>query len=166
MKFVGMRVCCDETVKESIHLHVNFYGIYLAHLALPKWACIIMIHEMDPNMGLWFRLCGICVVCVCSSWPQCKSHKLHILQINLNLNLRHLYSAPHEPCEGFQVCFTLLAAQANHLTVSHQYEKEPPSPRSTPWGAYRSASLMRRRSSFHKPSVLPFTHTLTHGNCR
>ena len=54
---------------------------FLAHLALPKWAYIIMIHEMDPNMGLWFRLCGICVICVCSSWPEYKLHKLHILQI-------------------------------------------------------------------------------------
>ena len=37
---------------------------FLAHLALPKWAYIIMIHEMDPNMGSWFRLCGVCVICV------------------------------------------------------------------------------------------------------
>ena len=82
--------------------------------------------------------------------------------LNLNLNLRHLYSTPHEPCEGFQVRFTLLAAQANHLTVSHQYEKEPPSPRSTPWGAYRSTSLMCHRSSFSQAfSAAIHTHTHT-----
>ena len=82
--------------------------------------------------------------------------------LNLNLNLHHLYSAPHEPCEGFQVCFTLLAAQANHLTVSHQYEKEPPSPRSTPWGAYRSASLMCHRSSFFTSLQCCHSHTHSH----
>ena len=46
-------------------LFVVFF--FLAHLALPKWAYIIMIHEMDPNMGSWFKLCGICVICVHSS---------------------------------------------------------------------------------------------------
>ena len=96
------------------------------------------------------------------SWRnRCWTVQVH-RNLNLNLNLRHLYSAPHEPCEGFQVRFTLLAAQANHLTVSHQYEKEPPSPRSTPWGAYRSASLMRRRSSFSQAfSAAIHTHTHT-----
>ena len=23
-----------------------------------------MIHEMDPNMGSGFKLCGVCVICV------------------------------------------------------------------------------------------------------
>ena len=41
---------------------------------------------------------------------------------------------------SFQMHFTIAAAEANHYSVSHQYEREPPSPRSTPWGAYRSAS--------------------------
>ena len=35
---------------------------------------------------------------------------------------------------------TITAAKANHYSVSHQYEREPPSLRSTPWGVYRSAS--------------------------
>ena len=52
-----------------------------------------------------------------------------------------LYSAPTQRvCSPFQVHFTITAAKANHCSVSYQYEREPPSPRSTPWGAYRSAS--------------------------
>ena len=41
---------------------------------------------------------------------------------------------------SFQMRFTIAAAKAHHYSVSHQYKREPPSPRSTPWGAYRSAS--------------------------
>ena len=40
-----------------------------------------MIHEMDPNMGSRFRLSGVCVVRVHSSWPEYELYKLHILQI-------------------------------------------------------------------------------------
>ena len=70
-------------------------GPILAHLALPKWAYIIMIHEMDPHMGLWFRLCGICVICVCSSWPQYWLHELPILliyHIMLMINAHEIFS--------------------------------------------------------------------------
>ena len=61
--------------------------------------------------------------------------------VNLNLNLWNLYSALTE-CHAFSSALnnTITAAKANHYSVSHQYEREPPSPRSTPWGAYRSAS--------------------------
>ena len=44
--------------------------------------------------------------------------------------------AVHECSGHFQDCFTIFAAQA-HLTVSCHYGRQPPSPRSTPWGAYR-----------------------------
>ena len=57
--------------------------------------------------------------------------------INVNTNL---YSALGGTPSSYQLRFTIAAAKANHRSVSHQYEREPPSPRSTPWGAYRSAS--------------------------
>ena len=59
----------------------NFLPYFLAHLALPKWAYIIMIHDFitiwDHDLG-GISLCGICVP---SSWPEYWSHKLHILQV-------------------------------------------------------------------------------------
>ena len=51
---------------------------------------------------------------------------------NLNLNLQHLIQRTTLRTEAFQVRFTITAAKANHYSVSHQYEREPPSPRSTP----------------------------------
>ena len=57
--------------------------------------------------------------------------------VNVNTNL---YSALGGTRSSYQLRFTIAAAKANHHSVSHQYEREPPSPRSTPWGAYRSAS--------------------------
>ena len=59
------------------------------------------------------------------------------VDVNVNTNL---YSALGGTRSSYQLCFTIAAAKANHHSVSHQYEREPPSPRSTPWGAYRSAS--------------------------
>ena len=58
--------------------------------------------------------------------------------------------------------FTLHAALANHLTVSHQYEKEPPSPRSTPWGAYRSTRLMQHRSFLYNCLQCCHSHIHSH----
>ena len=40
---------------------------------------------------------------------------------------------------SFQMHFTIAAAKAHHYSASHQYKREPPSPRST-LGACRSAS--------------------------
>ena len=57
--------------------------------------------------------------------------------VNVNTNL---YSTLGGTPSSYQLHFTIAAAKANHHSVSHQYEREPPSPRSTPWGAYRSAS--------------------------
>ena len=54
---------------------------FLAHLALPKWVYIIVIHDFIIIWDHDFGFVGICVVCVCSSWPEYWSHKLHILQI-------------------------------------------------------------------------------------
>ena len=54
---------------------------FLAHLALPKWAYIIMIHDF---ITIWDRdlgFVGMCSVCVCSSCPEYWFHKLYILQI-------------------------------------------------------------------------------------
>ena len=60
----------------------------------------------------------------------------------------------------FRDCFTMHAAKANYLTMSCQYEREPPSPRSTPWGAYRSASHFVQYTQLQSSSVLPHKHTL------
>ena len=68
------------------------------------------------------------------SWP---GWILWNLMCNVNTNL---YSALGGTRSSYQLRFTITAAKANHHSVSHQYEREPPSPRSTPWGAYRSAS--------------------------
>ena len=79
------------------------------------------------------------------------------------ISVTHLNSALGGTPSSYQMHFTISivnAAQANHLTVSCQYEREPPFPRSTPWGACRSASHKQHRSSLQSPSVLPFTHTL------
>ena len=42
-RIVAITVVCQQ--------NYNYLQWFLAHLALPKWAYIIMIHEMDPNMG-------------------------------------------------------------------------------------------------------------------
>ena len=63
------------------------------------------------------------------------------INVNVNVNVNtNLYSALGGTPSSYQLRFTIAAAKANHHSVSHQYEREPPSPRSTPWGAYRSAS--------------------------
>ena len=64
---------------------------------------------------------------------------------------------------SFQDHFTMICSQGQPLlTVSCQYEREPPSPRLTPWGAYRShASSSTQIFLVQSPSLLPFTHTLT-----
>ena len=69
---VGAMVCVYNSKSKELYSPIAYFCLFrfLAHLALPKWAYIIMIHEMDPIMGLWFKLCGVCVVCVCSSWPE------------------------------------------------------------------------------------------------
>ena len=61
--------------------------------------------------------------------------KLMLCYVNTNL-----YSTLGGTRSSYQLRFTIAAAKANHHSVSHHYEREPPSPRSTPWGAYRSAS--------------------------
>ena len=52
------------------------------------------------------------------------------------------------------------AAQAHHLTVSCRYGREPTSPRSTPWGAYRSASHFVQHTFYN--NCLQCCHTYTH----
>ena len=46
--------------------------------------------------------------------------------------------------------------------MSCQYERETPSPRSTPWGAYRSASHKQHRSSFYNCLQCCHSHTHSH----
>ena len=69
----------------------------------------------------------------------CHSNYTCMLMLYVNVNT-NLYSALGGTPSSYQLRFTIAAAKANHHSVSHQYEREPPSPRSTPWGAYRSAS--------------------------
>ena len=47
-----------------------------------------------------------------------------------------------------------------YIYMSCQYEREPPSPRSTPWGAYRSAILMRHKLEGNDSTFL-MNETLT-----
>ena len=49
---------------------------------------------------------------------------LYICYVNTNL-----YSALGGTPSSYQLHFTIAAAKANHHSVSHQYEREPPSPR-------------------------------------
>ena len=59
------------------------------------------------------------------------------VEYKINTNLQ---SALGETPSSYQLHFTIATAKANHHSVSHQYDREPPFPRSTPWGAYRSTS--------------------------
>ena len=80
-------------------------------------------------------------------------------------SVQHLYSTLRVCGTGFLMCFTVhYAPQINHLAVSCQYERKPPSPRSTPWGAYRSTSLIWHWSSYNHlqySPVLSLTGTTT-----
>ena len=58
--------------------------------------------------------------------------------------------------------FTLFPAQATFLhTVSFLPEGEPPPPRSTPWGAYRSGLSGGAAPLIVWPFCAAFTHSLT-----
>ena len=141
----------------------HFMGLFLRLESKTEWivSMTVLMEDKSP-IGLPHLRMTLPMPTLLMSSRRQSGMKARSINLNLNLNLHHLYSAPHEPCEGFQVRFTLLAAQANHLTVSHQYEKEPPSPRSTPWGAYRSASLMCHRSSFSQAFSACHSHTHSH----
>ena len=70
----------------------------LAHLALPKWAYIIVIHDFIIIWDHDFGFVGLCVVCVCSSWPEYWLHELHILQvcnIMLSIDAHEIFSWYH-----------------------------------------------------------------------
>ena len=49
------------------------------------------------------------------------------MKSNVNVNT-NLYSALGGTPSSYQLHFTIAAAKANHHSVSHQYEREPPSP--------------------------------------
>ena len=102
-------------------------------------------------------------------------HSFHILAqrrieslvLVFSFSVTHLYSALGGTLSFLSsVLYNSQCSSGQYLTVSCQYEREPPSPRSTPWGAYRSASHKRHRSSFTTAFSAAIHNTLTLGNCR
>ena len=74
---VRLSVCQLSPIEECLFLQCQFWLIW--HTC--QWAYIIMIHDFitiwDHDLGS----IGICSICVCFSWSEYWSQKLHILQV-------------------------------------------------------------------------------------
>ena len=87
----------------------------------------------------------------------------------LSIYLSYLYSTSPQIFTSYHKCFTIFTC-ARPFSVSFLCEKEPPPPRSTPWGAYRCHgscvqifASARQPGETHNVSAFALVHLLQLG---